>query len=241
MCPPASIAKAQKADYPEQHFRCLKNAVLFSSLAEKDIVPLSATAQALVYKKGKILYIQDESTDFFYVIAHGWIKLFHTTPDGEELVVAMLTSGSTVGVDTLFENGRHTSNAQVVEDVLLLKIPTSVLKEQMRLNWKFTHSMLSAVYREYRGHRVEIATYAMQDAPQRIGNFLLKFCPSNMKKDITFHLPYDKTLIAHTLGMRRGSFSRALNILRQKTAIRINGTRVEIDSVERLTKFVHGS
>jgi len=54
-------------------------------------------------------------------------------------------------------------------------------------------------------------------------------------------LPYDKTLIAYTLGMKGATFSRALNTLREKTGVRISGTRIEIDSAEQLAKFVYGS
>jgi hypothetical protein len=54
-------------------------------------------------------------------------------------------------------------------------------------------------------------------------------------------LPYDKSLIAYTLGMKGATFSRALNILRQKTNMRITGSRVEIDSVEDLARFVYGA
>ncbi len=80
----------------------------------------------------------------------------------------------------------------------------------------------------------------MQSAPQRIGSFLLRLCPEGKKGAVVIHLPYDKTLIASTLGMKGATFSRALNILRQKTDMRINGSRIEIESVERLIKFVCG-
>ena len=67
----------------------------------------------------------------------------------------------------------------------------------------------------------------MQNAPQRIGCFFLSLCPEDKKKNIVFHLPYNKALIAEILGMKSATFSRALNILRQKTGIRIRDTRVE--------------
>jgi CRP-like cAMP-binding protein len=94
--------------------------------------------------------------------------------------------------------------------------------------------------RHHRRHYDEIALNATQNAPQRIGCFLLRLCPAGKKKGIVFHLPYDKALVAYTLGMKSATFSRALNILRQKTAIRIQGTCVEIDSVEQLVEFVYG-
>jgi CRP-like cAMP-binding protein len=223
------------------HTGCLRGTSLFSNLSDDEIACFEDVAQTRAYAKGKILYLQNEPAEFFYVICGGWIKLFHTMPEGEEIIIDMLTSGHMVGESAVFEQGRHMSSAQIIEDVQLLSIPSSILKDQIGLSPTLALSMLSSMSRHHRRHAGEIALNAMQNAPQRIGGFLLKLCSAERQKGIIFHLPYDKTLIANTLGMKGATFSRALNILRQKTAIRISGTRVEIDSVERLEKFVYGS
>ena len=114
------------------------------------------------------------------------------------------------------------------------------MKEQIRLNPTLALSMLSSMSRHHRRHYGEIALNAMQTAPQRVGCFLLRLCPANQKKNVILQLPYDKTLIAYTLGMKGATLSRALNILRLKTGIRINGGNVEIDSVAKLAQYVYG-
>jgi len=58
---------------------------------------------------------------------------------------------------------------------------------------------------------------------------------------MTLYLPYDKTLIAYSLGMKGATFSRALTILKMKTKIRIINDRVEIDRVEPFEQYVYGS
>jgi hypothetical protein len=60
------------------------------------------------------------------------------------------------------------------------------------------------------------------------------------KDGVVINLPYDKTLIASTLGMKGPTFSRALNILRDETGTRISGTQVTIESVARLIEFLNG-
>jgi len=234
------ITPSQSTGLPERSLGCLRGASLFSNLSEAEVACFQSAAHARSYKKGKILYLEEESADFFYVICGGWIKLFHTLPEGEEVIVDMLTAGHMVGESAIFEHGRHTSNAEVVENVQLLSIPSSVLKEQINLNPTLALSMLSSMFRHHRRHYGELALNAMQSAPQRIGGFLLRLCPPNKKKGVVIHLPYDKTLIAYTLGMKGSTFSRALNILRQKAAIHVRGSRVEVDSVEKLVKFVYG-
>jgi CRP/FNR family transcriptional regulator, dissimilatory nitrate respiration regulator len=240
MKPKVQVTEKQETGYRRQSLSCLRGASLFSDLSDEDLVCFQDAAQSLSYKKGKILYLQDESAKSFYIICGGWIKLFHTMPEGEEVIIDMLTAGHMVGEGAIFEHGRHTSSAQVVEDVQLLSIPAHILKEQIHLNPALALSMLSSMSRHHRRHYSAIALNAMQSAPQRIGCFLLRLCPPDNKKGAAFHLPYDKTLIAETLGMKSATFSRALNILRQKANIRINGTCVEIDSVAQLTKFVYG-
>jgi CRP-like cAMP-binding protein len=212
-----------------------------SYISEKETACFQNAAQKRLYKKGKVLYLQDDAAEFVYVICSGWIKLFHTTGEGEEIIVDMLTSGHIVGESAVFEHNRHTSSAQVVEDVQLVSIPSKLLKEQIVLSPMLALGMLSSMSRHHRRHYSRIALNATQSVPQRIGCFLLRLCPEKQDTNIVLHLPYDKNLIAYTLGMKDATFSRSLNILRQKTGIRVQGTRVEIDSVDDVVKFVYGS
>jgi CRP-like cAMP-binding protein len=236
----STAAEGQLTGHPEYALGCLRGASLFSHLSDQEIACFNAATQARSYKKGQILYLQQDSAQFFYVICSGWIKLFHTTQEGEEIVVDMLTTGDMVGESAIFADGQHTSSAQIIEDANLLSIPAHVLKEQICLNPTLALSMLSSMSRHHRRHYGEIAMNAMQSAPQRVGCFLLRLCPRDKKEDVVLRLPYDKALIAYTLGMKGATFSRALNILREKTGMRIKGAAVEIDSVSQLAKFVYG-
>ena len=237
----SSVTSLRFSKISEQHLRCLKNTALFSSLSDEEMNCFCRVAQACSYKKGKVLYIAEERAKSFFVIVSGWIKLFHTTADGNEVIVDMLTAGQIVGESSIFEEGLHTSSAMVVGDVQLISLPASMLKEQIQLSPTLAFSMLSSMSRHHRRHYDEIALNAMQSAPQRIGCFLLKLCPPNKKRDVVLHFPFDKALIANILSIDVATFSRALKILRLKTDIRVDGSRVEIGSVERLMQYVHGS
>jgi len=237
----ARAANKTIADYPSQVLGYLKNLELFSNVSDRELSCFQDVVQIRSYKKDKILYLQEEPAKYFYIIRTGWIKLFYTMHEGEEVIIDMLASGHMVGESAVFEDGRHTSSAQVIENVELLSIPASLLKEQICINPTLALNLLSSLSRHHRRHYGELSFNAMLGAPQRIGCFLLRLCSGHVDKDIVFHLPYDKTLIAKTLGMKGATFSRALNILRQKTGINIADRRVEIGSIERLTKFVYGS
>lgn len=220
---------------------CIKSNPLFSNLADEDISCFQNVAQVRLYKKEKILYVEEEPAKYFYIIISGWIKLFHMTREGEEVIVDMLTGSHIFGESALFAQDQHMCSAQVIEDAQLLSIPSKLLRDQIRSNPALAHNMMYSLSRHHRGHYSDLAFNAMLTAPQRIGYFLLRLCPKSKKENVVFHLPYDKALIAKTLGMKGATFSRALNILRQKTGIHINDARVEISSVAQLAKFVYGT
>jgi CRP/FNR family transcriptional regulator, dissimilatory nitrate respiration regulator len=218
-----------------------KGLTLFANLPEEDVARFANAAQIKNYKKGKLLYLEGEEADFFYVVCSGWVKVFHITNEGEEVNLAMITRDSITGENAIFENGRFTSSTQVVEDAQILSIPHALLKEQIRVNNQLSYNMLASMVQYQRRHELQLEQYLLYSAPQRIGCFLLGLCPTLEQIDgVILALPYDKTLIALTLGMKGATFSRALNILREETGIHITGTRVTIDSMERLLKFVNG-
>jgi len=237
---PQNNTAQHAAKNPEFPLDSLRSSLLFANLPDEEIAHFQSAAQPRSYKKDKVLYLQAEPASNFYVICSGWIKLFHTLPEGEEVIVDMLTTGHIVGESAIFDHGCYTSSAQIVSAVQLLSIPLKVLRERINLSAKLAFNMLTAMSQHHRRHYGAIALNALQNAPQRIGCFFLSLCPEDKTKTAVFHLPYDKALVAQTLGMNNATFSRALNILRQKTGVRIKGDRVEIDQVLRLVKFVYG-
>ena len=236
----AQVANKQIFEDPSQTLGYFNNIELFSNLSDKEIACFKLASQSRLYKKDKIIYLQEDAADYFYIICSGWVKLFHTMPEGEEVIVDMLTTGQMFGESAIFVHDLHMCGAQIIGDAQILSVPSSVLREQISINPALAVNMLRSLSQHHRRHYGELALNAMLNAPQRIGCFLLRLCPKHKNKNIAFDLPYDKSLIADTLGMKGATFSRALNALRKETGIRIIDQRIEIDSVELLADFVYG-
>jgi len=238
-------SKAQDSDQQalelSKHFlECLKNNPLFVNLPAEDVGRFQQAAQTRVHKKNKMLYVEEDSADYFYIILNGWIKLFRTTKDGEEVIIDMLTTGHMFGENALFVADKHSCSAQVVEKCQIVSIPSKLLREQIMVSSALALNMLYSLSRHHQDHSCDLAFNVILSAPQRIGCFLLRLCPKVENDAVIVYLPYDKNLIAKTLGMREATFSRALHILRQKTSIQIDCGRVEISSVAQLTEYVYG-
>jgi len=187
-----------------------KNLPLFANLPREDIESFSNAARVSQCKKGKVLFIEDEKADFFYIILSGWIRLFHTTEEGEEINLAILTSGNAIGESAIFDQGRYSSSAQVAENAQVLSLPLTLLNEHLRMSQQMAFNMLTVMTQYQRRHAIQMELYHLYSAPQRIGCFLLGLCPPLEQLDgVKIDLPYDKSLIASALGMQGATFSRA--------------------------------
>lgn len=195
---------------------------------------LEAHAQHQFYKKGEMLFIHEEQAERFYFIKSGWIKLFRETLDGTQAVVDVLPAGHVFGETAIFEGDVYPYSAEAVEPAEVISLPLSDLKTEIEHNNKLALSLLNSMAQRCRQQDKEIEHRCLQSASQRIGCFILRLADQTHAGPLTIHLPYDKTLVASRLGMQPETFSRALAKLREQTGIRVKGSMIEMDSLEKL-------
>lgn len=215
----------------------LQHTTLFANLDHAHITDLVSQTSIKTCPKNYMLFAHEEDAQWFYLVAEGWVKLFRETLDGNEAVIDIFTDGHVFGETSLFGNGRYSSSAQVIEDATLLVLPLSALRQLIEREPKVALNMLDSMTRFRQQQERELEHRSLQNAPQRIGCFLLRLCKPEQETDVTLHLPYDKTLIAARLGMKPETFSRALARLREETGIAVSGASVHISNIARLTEY----
>ncbi len=236
------VSRLHKTPSAQLVAHAVSEAALFADISRDAIDEILSVATIRSMPKGQMLFMQDDEADNFYIIASGWVKLFRETLEGDEAVIDVLTDGHVFGETSLFEDGIHSCNAQVVESTNVVVIPTQTLKHVVAENNQLAFNMLHSLSQHRRLKDREIEHLNLQNAPQRIGCFLLRLLPLKgpdfePPESAQLHLPYDKTLIASRLGMKPETFSRALARLRQETTITINGSAVTVNNVQDLVHY----
>lgn len=224
---------ALSVDIPALLERC----ELFHGVSDELLQQFTDMAQVRSAPKGKVLFIQDDEAKWFYLIIEGWVKLFCETLEGTEAVIDVLTDGHLFGENAMFENNHYSYSAEMVESTQYISLPTSLLNTAIKSDNQLALNMLSGMSRCRRQQHREIEHLNLQNAPQRIGCFLLRLCPAESANAIHINLPYDKTLIAARLGMKPETFSRALAKLKAEARIEINGPSVIIHDLSRLITY----
>ena len=214
----------------------LRQYPLFRNCSDSFFTDMANDAHVLKTSKGQVLFLHDDPAERFYYISSGWVKLFRETLDGAQAVVDVFTRGNIIGEGALFEDNIYPYTAEVVEAGSLMSLSLSILNRELQSNNQFTNDMLGFIARNKRQKDKEIEHISLQNAPQRIGCFLLGFL-NKTEGGATIHLPYDKTLVASRLGMQPETFSRALGKLKVSTGINVKGATIEVSDIETLVSF----
>ena len=215
----------------------ISHAALFKDIPETTSKRIMNACQLSQEPKGKMLFLHGDEVKVIHFISSGWVKLFRETIDGTEAVVDVLTSGHIIGDSALFDGDVYNTSAEVVEAAAIYTFPATLLHELIKSEPSLALNLLSSMARHRREQSMEIEHLSIQNAPQRIGCFLLRLCPVEQNHNIILHLPYDKTLIASRLGMKAETFSRALAKLRSEIDIVIQGATVTIENKDRLVQY----
>ena len=185
----------------------LRSNALFGRLSDRSLELLVSSAQVRTVPRGTTLFVQDEEADRFFALLDGWVKLYRLTRDGTEAVA----------------------------DARVMTLTAEGFARCLREDDQIAFAMLGSLSMRLRHLVQQIEQPQVQPTAQRVGSFLLRFCPAGSGA-ASFALPFDKALIARRLGMQPETFSRALAKLRG-VGVETQGGSVSVADLDALRRF----
>jgi len=209
---------------------------LFAGLEPDILQDILRHSRIVSHNKGAMIFLQGEQASRFYIILDGWVKLFKGNIDGQESILQVMTVGETLLETVIFSNSPFPVTAQAVDNVKLLSIPATIVREKLQNNKELAINMLSTVAGRSQTLISQFEQLTLKTVTQRVGWFLLKLFLENGERTKNLKLPYDKSLIAGYLGMKPETFSRTLQALKEQ-GIDIDKNNVSLPDVFALCDF----
>ena len=213
----------------------IRKAPLFSGLSTDAMSSLLHGASPRPYPKGWMLFERGDPATAFFVVLEGWVKVFRATVQGDEAVFGVFTTGQTFGEAAMFIQGQYPACAEVVEDARLLAVRSEVFRDHVTREPEMVFSMLAAMSRRLHSLVNQIDQLQTRGGVQRLAQFLVTLAPVRQGTAV-IALPYDKSLIAHQLGMKPESLSRAFARLRGE-GVTTDNNRVLVNDVASLKDY----
>lgn len=135
----------------------------------------------------------------------------------------------------MFIQGRYPAAAEIVEDARLIAVHSEVFRERVHNDPDLAFDMLAAMSRHLHSLINQVEQLQTRSSAQRLAQFLVSLAPVPEGAAV-IALPYDKSLIAHRLGMKPESLSRAFARLRGQE-VKTDGNRVMVGDVAELRAY----
>jgi len=207
---------------------------------EKSILNEICSYSAKKYlDKSNILYTKDEPYKYIYILVEGKIKIFHDTFDGKEIILDIIAPHGFFGEECILTQDSYSSNAETIENSIVISIPIKNLRNILKDNNQFTLNLVSYFNNKLLSRELELEHCALQNTTQKIGCFFLQMVSDeNIGDSAELTLPFEKNIISSKLGMKSETFSRSFKKLCDHTGLEVNGKKIRIPSIERLNNYV---
>jgi len=115
----------------------LKRSLIFSTLTEDELAELAGLATELTLASDEFVFWEDDSPDWFYMVAEGRVKVVKYSSQGKEFIIAFFGSGEMFGEVAVFQNQPYPASAQAVNETKVLRMGDQIffLSLPVALRW----------------------------------------------------------------------------------------------------------
>lgn len=98
----------------------LKQAQIFSELSDAEVLFVAERVSLREFKKGQVILYEEDTNQYMYSVLKGEVKVFYTTEDGKESVVAFHGAGESFGEVSLIDQQTIPATVAAVEPSLVM-------------------------------------------------------------------------------------------------------------------------
>lgn len=201
--------------------------------AARDAVMRTMTVRR--YQTQDIVFREGTTADTFCCVLSGLVRLYRVNIDGREADLGIFSAGDVFGECSMFLENCYPADAKVAEKAVLAHFDTAMVFELLPKFSDIAQAISGILAHHLKAAQNCIADDRLKTAPQRVASFLLARCPPGSPSS-TFRLPYQKSLLAGTLGLAPEALSRAFSQLRQN-GVSIMGRNIAIEDTDALRQF----
>lgn len=186
----------------------LKKIDIFDTLENKSLKQVASITTVKKLNKGNILFYEGDSSDNFYAILEGSLKLYKTGPKGNEIVLHLFSHPMLVAEMATLENINFPATSIAMSDNTLIAI---INKEKflsmLHQDSSFSFYIIKSLTKKIKNLEVAINRNLIFDATSKVCSFI---------KENPMFLKENKNIqIANILNMAPETLSRVITKLRK--------------------------
>jgi CRP/FNR family cyclic AMP-dependent transcriptional regulator len=199
---------------------------LFAGLSEGEVQALAQRTVERRFAPDEMLFWEGEPCAGMFLLIEGSAKIFKTSANGREMMLALETAPTTVAELPLFDGGPYPASVRAVDPVVALFINKADFQQVCRQFPDVALKVLAVVGKRLRQLVGLVEAMTFGSVTQRLARLLLE--ASQTAGADEFDLPLTHQELASRLGTVREVVSRNLARFRAEGVIRIQGHQLSI-------------
>lgn len=192
---------------------------LFSSLDQEDLEKIAGVTSSRSFKKGEIIFMEDDPGDNLFILRKGWVKILKVSPEGKEKTLAILGPGDCLGELAILDGKGRSGMAQTLTALETLQINSSDFARILKQSPHIALSLLPVLTTRLRKANREIEKLIFQDVHHRLLSYFLENGTLEGENLLVKRLPQRE--IASIIGTSRETISRLFGELIDRGLISI--------------------
>lgn len=207
---------------------------IFQDLTEEEIEEIDRATTMSSCRKGKILYMPEDTSEVLFLLKKGRIQLYRLSPDGKKLVIATIGPGSVFGEMALIGQGMHNTFAEATEECVLCVMSRDDLERLLVTKPKVALRIFETLGRRLKEAELRLEEIAFKGIPARLASLLLQLADEQGSDRITGLTHQD---LGEQIGTYRETTTQTLNIFKTEGLIEIGRKRITILDREGLKRI----
>ena len=220
------------------YLHLLKKIPIFSRLEDPDLASLEIFLTQRRYPEGQTIFHMGDEGENLYIIYSGRVKITLPSPQGEEVILTILSAGEILGELSFIDGKPRSATVQAIEETEVLSLAREDFLNFLRKRFDLALRVLEVLAQRLRETDSLLAESYFLDITSRLAKKILDLGRSfgiREKSGIRIGVRVTQKDLASMVGATRESVNKQLKVLRQRGIIDIVNGHIIILDAEGLT------
>lgn len=210
----------------------LRNVALFRHLNDYQLKIIHNMCTKESFQAGSLLFRERELGETFYIVISGSVKLFTSSADGQEKILAVVGAGESFGELALIDQGTRSASAQTLEESVLYCLRRDHFMTLLKANFDITQGILIELCTRLRETNQHVQDLTFLDERTRIVKSIIQMASRNGQRDgslIYFKIALNYDELAQLAGVKRDTLMRVIEEFQKRSILRYANEQFILD------------
>ncbi|MGI9062079.1 MAG: Crp/Fnr family transcriptional regulator [Ktedonobacteraceae bacterium] len=220
----------------------LKQVPLFAGLTDEDVRELMEVARKRTFRSGEVIFHRDDPGQVLYVIKEGKVKISLVSPDGQEIVLAVLGKGECFGEFAILDGLSRSADAITLEKVECYTLQRSDFHNAILKNPKIAIQVLEVLTKRLRINDQMVEDLIFLDVYGRVAKKLLELAETHGEKvenGTRINVRLTQQELASMVGASRESVNKVMGYFTDKNFISTDKHRITLHRINELKRRIY--